>query len=175
MPASQKIWDPLRRKSVALTPEERVRQWMVGVLEETSRVPRHQMMSEVELHFGASDKVWRADILVYGPGGTPLAVVECKRPEVDLTPAVLEQALRYNLVLGVKCLVITNGTETRVFVRRTDDGETPDRVGGDASARADGGDASARADGGDVMAGSDRPSPWTGADHFLSYEEMLQL
>ena len=166
MPASQKIWDPLRRKSVALTPEERVRQWMVGVLEETSRVPRHQMMSEVELHFGASDKVWRADILVYGPGGTPLAVVECKRPDVDRTPAVLEQALRYNLVLGVKCLVITNGTETRVFVRRTDDGETPDRVGGDASARADGGD---------VMAGSDRPSPWTGADHFRSYEEMLQL
>ena len=62
--------------------------------------------------------------------------------------------------------------------------ETPDQVGGDVSARAHGGDVSARAvggdvsaraDGGDVMAGSDRPSPWTGADHFLSYEEMLQL
>jgi type I site-specific restriction endonuclease len=137
MAATPRIWDPLRRKKVALTPEERVRQWMIGVLGEVSSVPRHQMMSEVELHFGSSDKLWRADILVYGPGGAPLAVVECKRPEVALTPAVLEQALRYNLVLGVKCLVITNGNETRVFVRSGDS--------------------------------------WTGADHFLTYEEMLQI
>ena len=122
---------------VALTPEERVRQWIIGVLRDVSGVPRHQMMSEVELHFGSADKVWRADVLVYGQGGAPLAVVECKRPEVALTPAVLEQALRYNLVLGVKCLVITNGTETRVFVR---EGEG-----------------------------------WTGAGHFLTYEEMLNL
>lgn len=26
------IWDPLRKKQVALTPEERVRQWFIGVL-----------------------------------------------------------------------------------------------------------------------------------------------
>lgn len=122
---------------VSLTPEERVRQWLIGVLRDGAGVPQHQMMSEVELRFGASEKTWRADILIYGPGGAPLAVAECKRPSVALTPSVLEQALRYNLVLGVKCLIISNGTETRVFVRS---GEG-----------------------------------WTGADHFLSYEEMLQL
>ena len=64
MAASGKIWDPLRRKMVALTPEERVRQWFIGVLQEVAQVPRHQMMSEVEMHFGDADKVWRADILV---------------------------------------------------------------------------------------------------------------
>ena len=166
MASTPRIWDPLRRKKVALTPEERVRQWLIGVLREGAGVPVHQMMSEVELHFGSGDKVWRADILIYGRGGEPLAVVECKRPEVALTPAVLEQALRYNCVLDVRCIIISNGAETRVYVRRTDDGETPDRVGGDGAARAAVGD---------VMAGSDRPSPWTGADHFLTYEEMLRL
>ena len=120
MAASGKIWDPLRRKLVSLTPEERVRQWFISVLLEQAQVPRHQMMSEVEMHFGVADKVWRADILIYARGGAPLAVVECKRPEVALTPAVLEQALRYNLVLGVKCLMITNGGETRVFIRSGD-------------------------------------------------------
>ena len=119
MPSTPRIWDPLRRKKVALTPEERVRQWMIGMLRDAAGVPLHQMMSEVEMHFGDADKVWRVDILVYGRGGVPLAVVECKRPEVALTSAVLEQALRYNLVLDVKCLIISNGTATHVFVRRS--------------------------------------------------------
>lgn len=102
---------------VSLTPEERVRQWLIGVLRDGAGVPQHQMMSEVELRFGASEKVWRADVLVYGRSGAPLAVAECKRPEVALTPAVLEQALRYNCVLDVRCILITNGAGTRVFVR----------------------------------------------------------
>ena len=117
MASKQKIWDPLRRRMVSLTPEERVRQWMIGVLTDAAGVPRHQMISEAEIHFGSAGKTWRADILVYGRGGAPLCVVECKRPEVTLSPAVLEQALRYNCVLDVRCILITNGTETRVFVR----------------------------------------------------------
>ena len=150
MASTPRIWDPLRRKKVALTPEERVRQWMIGVLRNGAGVPLHQMMSEVELHFGTSDKVWRADILIYGRGGEPLAVVECKRPEVALTPAVLEQALRYNCVLDVRCIIISNGAETRVFVRRGAEAGGSDDTAADAPA-------------------------WTGADHFLTYEEMLSL
>ena len=30
----EKVWDPLRKKEVALTPEEKVRQWFIGVLRE---------------------------------------------------------------------------------------------------------------------------------------------
>ena len=167
MASTPKIWDPLRRKTVALTPEERVRQWLIGVLHDGAGVPLHQMMSEVELRFGASEKVWRADVLIYGRGGAPLAVAECKRPEVALTPAVLEQALRYNCVLDVRCILITNGAETRIFVRHSAGEETPDQVGGDAVATADATST--------VMAGSDRPSGWRGADHLMTYEEMLSL
>ena len=115
----QKVWDPLRKKTVALTPEEKVRQWFIGVLRERLKVPEYMMMSEVAMKFGGKD--FRADILVYGRDTAPLMVVECKREDVQMSREVLEQALRYNLVLNVKYVVITNGLKTFGFVR---DGET---------------------------------------------------
>ena len=114
------IYDPLRRKDVALTPEERVRQWFIDQLRTAAGVPLHQMMSEVALEYGAGKK-WRADIVVYGRGGAPMAVVECKRPDVEITKEVLEQALRYNAVLQVPFLFMTNGHLTYIC-RKTDDG-----------------------------------------------------
>ena len=42
-------------------------------------------------------------------------VVECKRPEVELTQEVLDQAIRYNMVLNVRYMIITNGTKTYMF------------------------------------------------------------
>ena len=106
------IYDPLRRKDVPLTPEERVRQWFIERLRDAG-VPQHQMMSEVALEYGAGKK-WRADIVVYGHGGVPLAVVECKRPDVEVTKDVLEQALRYSIVLKVPFLFLTNGHLTYI-------------------------------------------------------------
>ncbi|MCR5351424.1 MAG: type I restriction enzyme HsdR N-terminal domain-containing protein [Bacteroidales bacterium] len=107
------IWDPLRRKEVAATPEERVRQWFIIELRDTFGVPEHMMNSEVGFKFGA--KPWRADILVYDRAGKPLAVVECKRPDVALDAKVIEQAMRYNSVLGVRYLFVTNGNLTYLY------------------------------------------------------------
>ena len=104
------IWDPLRKKDVALTPEEKVRQWCIGVLRDQMCVPMHMMMSEVGFNLGG--KHFRADILVYDRNASPLAVVECKRPDVELTQEVLDQAIRYNMVLNVRYMIITNGTKT---------------------------------------------------------------
>ena len=107
------IWDPLRRKEVAATPEERVRQWFIIQLRDTFGVPEHLMSSEVSFRFGA--KPYRADILVYDRNAAPLLVVECKRPEVALSSAVLEQAMRYNSVLSVRFLAVTNGKMTYLY------------------------------------------------------------
>lgn len=112
---SDTLFDPLRRKAVAATPEESVRQWFIGVLLGSCGVPGHLMMSEAPLKLGA--KNWRADILVYGRSGAPLAVVECKRPDVALDAAVASQAMRYNQVLDVKWIILTNGDHTMVFRR----------------------------------------------------------
>ena len=112
----QTIWDPLRKREVALTPEEQVRQWFIGVLNKDMQVPMHMMMSEAGFNLG--DKQFRADIIVYGRDAKPLAVVECKRPEVELTKDVLDQAVRYNMVLDVKYIIITNGRRTYICQRK---------------------------------------------------------
>ena len=118
MSNGQTIWDPLRKKEVALTPEERVRQWCIGVLNKSMEVPLHMMMSEAGFKLG--DKQFRADILVYDRSAHPLMVVECKRPEVELTEEVLDQAVRYNMVLNVRYMIITNGTRTYMFKKNGD-------------------------------------------------------
>ncbi len=116
------IWDSLRKKEVALTPEERVRQWFVGILSGCMKVPLHMMMSEAAFRLG--DKRFRADIVVYDRTVKPLMVVECKRPEVELTQEVLDQAIRYNMVLDVKYIVITNGRQT-FMLQKTHNGYSP--------------------------------------------------
>lgn len=115
------IWDPLRKKDVALTPEEKVRQWCIGVLNGSMGVPMHMMMSEVGFRLGG--KRMRADILIYDRQARPLAVVECKRPEVAIDKAVLEQAIRYNMVLDVRYMIITNGSKTFICRRDSRDGQ----------------------------------------------------
>ena len=114
----QTVWDPLRKKDVALTPEERVRQWFIGELHDLFSVPMHMMMSEVAIKLGKKD--FRTDIMVYGRDARPLMAVECKREDVTLDRSVLEQVLKYNLALEVKYLAITNGTHTFLFERQGD-------------------------------------------------------
>ena len=112
------IWDPLRKKDVAHTPEEDVRQWFIVQLQRLMGVPGHMMMSEVGFSLGR--KKLRADIVVYGRDASPVAVVECKRPDVALDRDVLDQAVRYNMVLNVRYIFITNGESTFVCRRKTE-------------------------------------------------------
>ena len=109
----KQIWDPLRKKYVTATPEEQVRQWFITQLRDRFKVPVTMMRSEAGFLFGG--KRYRADIIVYGRDGKPVAVVECKRPEVDLDASVAEQAMKYNSVLGVKFLILTNGNLTYLY------------------------------------------------------------
>lgn len=107
------VWDPLRRKEVTATPEEQVRQWFIVQLRDIFKVPMHMMMSEVAMRFG--DKLYRADILVYDRDLKPLVVVECKRPSVPIDASVIEQSMRYNSVLGVHFIILTNGNLTYLY------------------------------------------------------------
>ena len=81
-------------------------------------IPEHMMGSEVS--FSHAGKKYRADILVYGRDANPLMIVECKRPEVALDQAVVDQAIRYNNELNVRYIVITNGNKSFIFERTAD-------------------------------------------------------
>ena len=120
MANAEQIWDPLRKKMVALTPEEGVRQWFIRLLADQMKVPYHMMSSEVGLNYGKGvlKKDFRADIVVFDRKLAPLMVVECKRPEIELTREVLEQALKYNMVLNVRYIAITNGSQSYICRRQ---------------------------------------------------------
>lgn len=112
------VFDPLRRCMVARTPEEDVRQWMIGILRDNLGVPVHLMMSEAGFRYAG--RQLRADILVYDRSAAPLMVVECKRPQVELSEKTVYQALRYDAVLSVRYIILTNGNKT-FFYRREGD------------------------------------------------------
>lgn len=101
------IWDPLRSRYVALTPEEYVRQRFTAWLASELHYPLPLMANEVSLNLNGLHR--RADTLVYDRHGDPFMVVEYKAPQVPVTQAVFDQAVRYNIVLGAPYLAVTNG------------------------------------------------------------------
>ena len=107
------VFDPLRRRYVALTPEEEVRQKMLCLLVEHLQVPAGLVAVEYSVKVNGLDK--RADAVVFGADGQPLMVVECKAAAVTLTAVVLEQALRYHAALHPKYLLLTNGATTYCY------------------------------------------------------------
>ena len=103
-----KILDVLRRKFVALTPEEWVRQHFVHFLIEHKGYPATLMANEVAVTLNGMSR--RCDTVVYGKEGLkPLMIVEYKRPDVEITQKVFDQICRYNMVLEVEWLVVSNG------------------------------------------------------------------
>lgn len=102
-----RIYDSLRQKFVALTPEEWVRQHFVNFLITDRRFPRGLMANEVSLKLNATAR--RCDTLVYSRCGRPLAVIEYKAPSVCVSQAVFDQIARYNGVIGAPYLIVSNG------------------------------------------------------------------
>ena len=107
------VYDPLRRRFVALTPEEEVRQKMLYLLVEHLKVPAGLVAVEYSLKVNGLDK--RADAVVFGTEGRPMMVLECKAPSVNLSAAVLEQALRYHSALKPQYLLLSNGNDYYCF------------------------------------------------------------
>ncbi len=101
------IFDTIRRKFVQLTPEEWVRQHFINYLVEHKSVPAGLIGVEVALKLNGVNH--RADIVVYNKQGNPLAIIECKAPEVELSNAIVDQIGRYNIHFQAKYLFLTNG------------------------------------------------------------------
>ena len=101
------IFDSLRGKFVALTPEEWVRQHFVNYLVKYLHFPSAFIANEVGLKLNNTRR--RCDTLVYTRSLHPLCIVEYKRPSVEITEAVFSQIARYNSVLLAPFLIVTNG------------------------------------------------------------------
>lgn len=103
------IFDVLRRRFVALTPEEWVRQNFVRFLMEQKHFPASLMGNELSLTQNGIRR--RCDTLVGDHLGNPLVIVEYKAPTIKITQAVFDQIVRYNLVMKAKYLIVSNGIQ----------------------------------------------------------------
>lgn len=101
------IWDILRNKYVALTPEEWVRQHFIHFLINEKGFPKALLANEVVLNVG--DKTLRADSVLYNRELRACMIVEYKAPTVPINQKVFDQVLAYNSQLQVDYLIVSNG------------------------------------------------------------------
>lgn len=102
-----KIFDVFRKCYVKLTPEEWVRQNFLRYLTEVKKVPVSHIKTEGALQFNALKK--RTDAVVYNKDFIPVVLIEFKAPDVLLNEKVFEQVNIYNMVIGTRFIVVTNG------------------------------------------------------------------
>ena len=101
------IFDVLRSKYVALTPEEWVRQHFVHYLIGHKGYPQTLMANEIQLAIG--NKKLRCDSVLYDRSLKPRMIIEYKAPTVNITQKVFDQITVYNMLLHVDYLVVSNG------------------------------------------------------------------
>lgn len=104
-----KILDVLRRRFVALTPEEWVRQHFVHFLIDHKGYPATLLANEIQLKCG--EKTLRADSVLYSRELVPRMIIEYKAPHIPITQKVFDQISAYNLLLHVDFLMVSNGIE----------------------------------------------------------------
>jgi hypothetical protein len=105
----EQIFDFLRRRYVALTPEEWVRQHFVHYLTEQKGYPAGLLCNEIELKIG--EKKLRCDTVLYNTAMQPQMIIEYKAPHISITQRVFDQISTYNMLLHVDYLVVSNGTQ----------------------------------------------------------------
>lgn len=127
----EQVFDGIRKRWVALTPEEWVRQHFIQYLLQIKKYPAAMIAIEKKMMLG--ELIKRFDILVYDNRHKPWLMVECKSADVVLNDDILRQLLRYNIAIPVPFLVVTNGAASYFFERTADGmkarGELPEWKG----------------------------------------------
>lgn len=116
---TNKLYCPFRRKWVASTPEEGVRQAFLRAMVEQLGYPQSLIAVEVPIEVGAG-VTKRCDAVVYAASLRPLMLLEFKAPEVEITQTTLDQAAVYNTTIRAPYLILANGRQTIVAHIGTD-------------------------------------------------------
>lgn len=102
-----RVFDILRRRYVALTPEEWVRQNFIHYLIESLNYPATLLANEMRLQVG--QKQLRADSVLFDTELKPRMIIEYKAPNIAITQKVFDQISAYNLMLHADYLIVSNG------------------------------------------------------------------
>lgn len=97
----------IRKKIVALTPEERVRQSVLLKMVHELGYPKGLISVERAV------STRRTDIVCYTKEMTPLLLIECKAGAIQ--HAALSQVLGYNEKIGAPFICLVNEAEEKIF------------------------------------------------------------
>ena len=101
------VLDRLRKQYVRFTPEEYVRQNFINYLIDYKKYPEGLLANEVCIELGNVNR--RCDTVLYDKSITAQMIIEFKAPTVAITQKTFDQIARYNMVLQVPWLIVTNG------------------------------------------------------------------
>lgn len=105
---THRVFDPLRKRWIKLTPEEWVRQHFTNFLIHHKHYPATLLANEVGLSLNGS--IRRCDTVLYHREGLlPRMIIEYKAAHVAITEAVFRQVCAYNSQLKADYVVVTNG------------------------------------------------------------------
>lgn len=103
------IFDIIRKRYVVLTPEEWVRQHFINFLITHKGYPVSLMANEVMVKLNNTTK--RCDTVLYRRDLSARMIIEYKAPHIEINQAVFDQITRYNIVLKVDYLIVSNGMQ----------------------------------------------------------------
>lgn len=106
------VWDIFRKKKLQLTPEEWVRQHFLHFLVNDKQVPKGLIATEYNIEVNKLKR--RCDGVIFNKNSEPIAIIECKAPEIKLSEQTFYQIAQYNFKLRVEWLILTNGLDTIV-------------------------------------------------------------
>ena len=103
------VFDILRKKYVALTPEEWVRQHFINFLIHQKGYNASCIANEVALCLNNTQK--RCDTVIYDAQAHPIMIIEYKAPHIPISQKVFSQISRYNIKMRVRWLIVSNGMQ----------------------------------------------------------------
>lgn len=104
-----KVWEPIRKKWLVLTPEEWVRMHVIYYLKNLYKVPFSYMNTEYGIQSQGQQQ--RCDLLITSQSLKPFLLVECKAPKISINDKVADQICNYNYMVGAQYLFLTNGIQ----------------------------------------------------------------
>ena len=107
------IYCQIRKKWIILTPEEKVRQFLIDYFVTSLQYPLNYISVEKQIKVNQLKK--RYDIVVYNQELQAHILVECKANSITINHDTLKQLLNYNISIAAPFLMISNGTQHHIF------------------------------------------------------------
>lgn len=106
------IFDPVRKKEIQITPEEKIRQKTIYFLLKELGVPESQLIVEKALSsLGVKGNKKRIDIGILDEFGNVIALVECKAYFINYNESPYQQAIDYVSLLNTKYYFVCDGID----------------------------------------------------------------